>query len=381
MKCSIVDDATKKLISTALLAIAAATCKVEASSVLTPILTVKEFLTSFESSGIDESGQITSIAPGFDYQFEHSRSTLNINYLYNIDHFSGLETDDRKSNQLDLRYQFSHIPDQWVSQITGNIRQTTSDANTLESLNRLLDSGETTELRTYSFNTSLNKKILGGINSSIRMDLNHADYKGQDNSESLGLDFILDNQQSRKKLFWNARINYTGNTNGNTNTDISFLELGLNYVFNRKFTGYVQGKSYDTTDELTTYSSTLLGLRFQPGLQSFIDLAIGKRGTENSYSLDSQFTKRRISLSVNYNEIVTSARNETINQETTDTGITSVTRSLSIDPILQKKGSITLSLQGRRSEISLKYLKQNQSSPTTAIDDRAELIIPSFLRH
>ncbi len=346
-----------------------------ASSEFSARVSVKEQFISNDTALIDETGQLTIISPGFTYTNTQKHSELSLDYAYNINRNNGLSNNNSEHNSLSLLYGFTHIPEHWVTQLTGNIQQTSVNSEGIQSFNPELNIDNTKELRTYGISSAFNARIKQQVNLKTRLLADVADYKGSDNTDSLGLDLSLDNKVSQNKFFWNTSINNRKSNSGSDNTEeISSYQLGLNYRFNSKYTAYINAQTSDTSNNDLNETSTLAGLNWQPSKMSHFDLAVGTRGSDKTYSLNSRFIKKRLSLSINYNETITSARNEVLQTVTDGAGNTSTYQSLDIIPVLQKKAAINLALSGRRSEGTLSYSSQIRSQNDGSDDEEIDAL-------
>lgn len=360
-----------KLILYTLLLILIISCSssLHAYSEFIPALTVKEYLATNTTSTLDESGQVTTFTPGFRYKNTGRRSQLDVDYGYNAVLYNGLSNEDTEYHSLSLLYGFTHIPEHWVTQISGNLSQSSISSDGIQSFNTVLDSANTRQLRTYGINTAINTILKQTVNLKTQLLADYADFEGSDNTDSIGLNLALDNQVSQKKLFWNTALSARQTSSGSNTEQLNTLLLGLNYRFNSKYSGYVNSQAYDTSNTALNETSAKLGFMWHPDSNSTINAAIGVRGSDTQYSLNTIFIRKRLTLSINYNEDITSARNEVLQQTTDQVGITNTFQSLSITPVFQKKADINLTLNGRRSDVTISYSTQTRTTRNLASRD------------
>ena len=360
-----------KLILYTLLLILIISCSssLHAYSEFIPALTVKEYLATNTTSTLDESGQVTTFTPGFRYKNTGRRSQLDVDYGYNAVLYNGLSNEDTEYHSLSLLYGFTHIPEHWVTQISGNLSQSSISSDGIQSFNTVLDSANTRQLRTYGINTAINTILKQTVNLKTQLLADYADFEGSDNTDSIGLNLALDNQVSQKKLFWNTALSARQTSSGSNTEQLNTLLLGLNYRFNSKYSGYVNSQAYDTSNTALNETSAKLGFMWHPDSNSTINAAIGVRGSDTQYSLNTTFIRKRLTLSINYNEDITSARNEVLQQTTDQVGITNTFQSLSITPVFQKKADINLTLNGRRSDVTISYSTQTRTTRNLASRD------------
>lgn len=352
-----------------LILIISCSSSLHAYSEFIPALTVKEYLATNTTSTLDESGQVTTFTPGFRYKNTGRRSQLDVDYGYNAVLYNGLSNEDTEYHSLSLLYGFTHIPEHWVTQISGNLSQSSISSDGIQSFNTVLDSANTRQLRTYGINTAINTILKQTVNLKTQLLADYADFEGSDNTDSIGLNLALDNQVSQKKLFWNTALSARQTSSGSNTEQLNTLLLGLNYRFNSKYSGYVNSQAYDTSNTALNETSAKLGFMWHPDSNSTINAAIGVRGSDTQYSLNTTFIRKRLTLSINYNEDITSARNEVLQQTTDQVGITNTFQSLSITPVFQKKADINLTLNGRRSDVTISYSTQTRTTRNLASRD------------
>ncbi|MBC8386423.1 MAG: hypothetical protein H8E09_01120 [Gammaproteobacteria bacterium] len=352
-----------------------------ASSEFTPQIMIKQDLVSNATATLDENGQTTTIAPGFRYRNTQRRSQLDVNYGYMAQFYSGLSSEDTEHHNLSLLYDFTHIPDHWKTQFNGNVRQISSGADGIQSFNQVLNSGNTKELKTYGIVTTIDNEFKQTLNLETQLLADFADFENAENTDSVGLKLVLDNKASQQKLYWNTSLSHRQSNSGEDTTQLNILELGLNYRFNMHYTGYINTQMYDTDNEVLNEASTLLGLNWQPDKNNSINAGFGFRGDTTQYSLSSKHTRKRLSLSVNYSENITSARSELLQQGADESEIINTFQTLSITPVLQKKGVINLTLIGRKTDVSIAFSSQKRSiSNSTSEDEQTDALSLSLAR-
>ena len=342
----------------------------QASSEFIPHLTVTEYLASNTSSTLDENGQITTLSPGFTYNNTQRRSQLALNYGYNVQIYNGLSNEDTEQHNLSLLYGFTHVPEHWTTQLNGNVSQSSTSADGIQTFNPVLNSNNTRELRTYGVSTSINSTYKQTVNLQTQLLADYADFEDAENTDSIGLNLSLDNKVSQKSLYWNTAASMRRSYSGNDTSELNSFLLGLNYRFNSRYSGYINVQANDTDDEVLNETSTLLGLNWQPDRNNFINAGVGTRGDATQYSLGLKHVRKRLTVTANYSESITSARNELLQQETDETGIINTFQTLSITPVLQKKGVVNLTLSGRKTDVSVALSSQTRSSSNIASEDR-----------
>ncbi len=347
-----------------------------ASSELIPRLTVKEVFISNSTALLDEEGWLTVISPGISYKKTLKRSEFNVDYAYNAELVNGLSREETENHNLAMSYSFTHIPEHWVTLLTGNIQQSTATADGTQASDLLTSSSNTSELRTYGINTAINNQIGRSINISSRLLADHADYENSGSTQSYGADLSVDNKISGNKLYWNASANTRISETESSDETIDSYQFGLNYRINPRYTTYVTANTSKTSNSEFDDTATRVGINWRPGKHSFIDVSTGVRGDNSSSSLNSRFTRRRVTLQLNYNEEVTSSRTEVLDGSSTDIDSLGTTyQSLQITPVFQKKADASITFNGKRTSVSLSFLSQVRSqASTTSEEEKTEAV-------
>jgi len=156
-------------------------------------------------------------------------------------------------------------------------------------------------------------------------------------------------------LFWRTELSSIKTNSSVDSEQLNSILVGLNYRFTTKYSAFINSKVDDTSDDKLYEKATIVGLNWFLHRNSFINIGAGVRGSDNSYSLSSRFNRKRLELSVNYNETVTSSRNEVITQFADETGVINTFQSLNIIPVLQKKTDVKLLFTGKKSSLSVSY--------------------------
>lgn len=331
---------------------------VHAENKITPFVFIEHAFVENTTETVDESGQITRIAPGVSYVYAQSRLNLELDYAYNIIVNSGLEAENREEHNLRFLTQLDHIPNRWSSRLSASISQQDVDSEGTQIVNDLFTSSNTEELRTVG----LNSAYQGFFDEEIRyfsgFNIDHADYENQNDSQSLSLNLGVNNSTSVEKLTWNADLDSEKFREGSTDEQISTLNLGLNYRISSKYSTFISSETVDTDNDNFDDTSSLIGLWWQPSRNSFFKIGVGEKNDDTSYSLDSTFIRKRLSLSINYSEEVTTSRSLSLLQIVSPSGVVTSSETLSVTPILVKRGSIDLVMKGRRTDIAIAYFDQ-----------------------
>jgi len=348
---------------------------------LTPRFSLQESWLSSSTSSVEDEGFVTLLSPGFNFVNKTKWSLLNLDLNYNAELNSGLEREDQEYHEMSLLYDITHIPDHWLTRITGNVRQVSSDLDGIQFLNSGINSGSTQELKTYGISTTVSKVVNQQINMNTQLSANVSDDENSDPSEALAFSLNIDDKVSGNQIYWDLRSNFRKSMSSDINDEITDWQLGVNYRINSQYTTYLTTQLTDTSNNELNDSSTLVGLSWQPNSINSVNVAAGVRGESNTYSLSSNYRKNRMSLSLSYKEEVTSSRTDLLEQLADDSGELTNYPSLEIIPLLQQSASITLSLTGRRTNASFSYLfRKRNVSIENSVDEQLDKLIISVTR-
>ena len=327
-----------------------------ASTEITPRITATQTLFSNTTIASDENGQLTSISPGFIYQINQHKSQFLFDYTFNQERYTGLNIDkDEESHNLSMLYNITHISDHWTSQVLSNIIRASVSSDGVQSFDSLINATNTKELRTSAVKTELTRDFQQIFSLNTQLLADYADFEDLESTDSVGFKLFLDNKLSLKKLFWRTELSSIKTNSSVDSEQLNSILVGLNYRFTTKYSAFINSKVDDTSDDKLYEKATIVGLNWFLHRNSFINIGAGVRGSDNSYSLSSRFNRKRLELSVNYNETVTSSRNEVITQFADETGVINTFQSLNIIPVLQKKTDVKLLFTGKKSSLSVSY--------------------------
>ena len=195
--------------------------------------------------------------------------------------------------------------------------------------------------------------------------MDYADVEGQSDTNSIALYLSIDNSRTQNKLSWNVAINSRKSDAADEgdidDNQIDSLQAGLNYRINRKLSTFLAIDKAETNNNNLNETNTTAGLFWTPNTYSSIRVGAGVRGDDSTWSLDSMITNRRLSLAMNYEERVTNERQLVFDEAEFQPGLVTTNQSLSFTPVLLKKGTISLTATGRRTEFTLSYFDQSKN--------------------
>lgn len=345
-----------------------------ASTEITPIITVSEFFVDNKTATLNETGQVTRISPGITVDYAQARLNLVFDYRLNAVINSGLQGDDHENQSLNFLTEINHIPNHWDTLINARVEQVNTSPDGIQIVNPINDSSNTSELRTLGISTAYQAGLTGEIDYQTGIEVDFADVENQDNTDSIGLSLGINNNRTLSKLRWNVDIDSrrSGTSEGGIDQDdeIDTLQAGLNYRINKKFSTFLAVEKNDTNNDNLNETSTTLGISWFPSANNFITVGAGVRGDETTYSLDSVIRNNRLSFAVNYVEEVTTSRSLVLEELELDPGLVSSSQPLSITPELLKKGTVSLTITGRRTDITLAYFNESRNRQDTDSEEQ-----------
>lgn len=369
-------------------------------STFTPTIQVIESFVSNESPALKESGQITTISPGIRYDIIGSKSNFSMNYALNafyynnlprqntIDHSFGIHYDvtgsksnlvldyalnafnynslsrqDKTDHSLSLKSNIVHTPN-WDTQITGTIKRENFSADGVQISNPQFQLSNDQELRTFGVITNLKGKLTRSLDYQSSLDADYASFKNSGNTNSTGINLGLSNNP-QSKVSWSSSLSSRQSTNtSNVSSRVDTLSGAIDYKFNRQYSTFLTLSKSETNNSFLNKTISTIGVRWTPNNNTLLSLAVGKRGDDATYMLDSSTTSQRITYKLNYSESVTTPRALTIAQANNQTNLTAANQGLSTTPVLLKIGQIGMVITGNKSVVDLSYFHQTTTQST-----------------
>jgi uncharacterized protein (PEP-CTERM system associated) len=310
-----------------------------------------------KTSERNESGEITRIAPSLNYQYSQARLDLTLDYAYFLTFYAGLEAEDHDEQSLEFLTKVNHVPNQWESYISANVSEQNVDRDGMLIVNDLFASPNTKELRTGGVGTEYRGLLGRGIQYLTSLNADYAEFEDQASTHSVGFSLGMNNSVSQKKLTWHTDLE-SNKYYSEDEKQISTLEAGINYRFNQKYSTFITADKADADKEILNDTNTVIGFWWHPNRASSVQIGAGRRGDAKSYTLDSNFIRKKLMLSASYSEHVTTTRAITLEEIANPTGAVTFNQSLSIIPVLVKRSNASATLNGRRTKVSLGYFDQ-----------------------
>lgn len=336
---------------------------------ITPAIAVSQFLVNNKTATLDESGQVTRISPGIGVKYVQARLNLALDYQLNAIINSGLQSNDHENQSLNFLTQIAHLPKHWNTQINARIKQTNTSLDGIQVINDINDSSNSQELRTVGISTSYQNRLGKDVSYLAGLSLDYADLENQDDTDSIGLNLSINNNRTPNKLSWNVALKSrkSGSDGGGNQDDdqIDTIQAGLNYRINHQLSTFVVAEKSETDNENLNETNTLAGLFWAPSANSSVRIGAGVRDGETTWLLDSVIKSRRLKLSMNYEERVTTSRQIIIEESELLPDLVTTSQSLSIASVLLKKGTISLTAAGRRTEFTASYFNESRNRQDT----------------
>jgi hypothetical protein len=330
---------------------------VHSRSLLTPTLSLKESFVNNRTVTLDESGHVTTIAPGISYQAVGAKNSLSIDYSLNAIYYDGLSQQDRVDHSLQLQSAFDHIPNRWDTSITGSIKQANVGSDDKQSVNPIFQSDNSQELRTLGISSNLQGTLTDQIDYQSGIKLDYIDFENSGYSNSIGFNLGL-SSDIQNKFSWGATFTSNHTSLADIDSQIDMLKGNLNYRFNRYYSSFLSADKSEADNDFLNDVNTNIGIVWTPDRNTSFRLGSGKRGNSTSYILASSLNTRHTIYRLDYDETITTPRALLINDATNQQSVTALNQTLSIAPVLVKKGTIGMTVKGKRTNVTLSYFKQ-----------------------
>jgi uncharacterized protein (PEP-CTERM system associated) len=319
-------------------------------------------------SSIDESGQITNLKPALSMVREGPRSSLLLDYSLNAVYNHGLDADDRVVHLLKFLTSYQHIPGKWVSSVGAGSQLTSIDVNGIQNPNPDIIDDNKTELRTFTLDSTITDRVSNTLQYAARVNADIARYSDStEGTSGRGFRVGLDNQRTPGNFVWSTAVQrqIAGDDFGETRIDTLFLTA--RYRLNREWSSWVSQTSYDTS--LQEFDdSTLLGFAWVPNRRSRFVFGAGRRGDEPSYTMDVVYSLQHLTFSFDYSEDVTTAREDTLERQTSDSLAQPTSQSLSVVPVLLKRTSLNFTARGKYTTLTASAFQTDRSQGVLTSD-------------
>lgn len=326
-------------------------------SQLTPTLSLEESFVNNKTATLDESGRATTISPGISYQATGAKTNLSIDYSLNAIYYDGLSQQDRVDHSLLLKSGFDHIPNRWNTSITGTIKQANVSSDGVQSINPIFQSNNSQELRTFGIGSNLKGKLTSQIDYQSGINLDYADFENSENTDSAGINLGL-SSNTQNKFSWDTSANSNRTRSASAESKIDTVRINLNYRFNRHYSSFLSADKSHTDNDFLNDVNTNIGIVWTPDRNTSLRLGVGERGNNTSYQLASSLKTRHVTYKLDYDESITTPSALLINDAGNPQNLSAINQTLSITPVLVKKGTIGMTVNGKRTDITFSYFQQ-----------------------
>jgi hypothetical protein len=326
-------------------------------SQLTPTLSLEQSFVSNKTATLDESGRATTISPGLSYQATGAKTNLSIDYSLNAIYYDGLSQQDRVDHSLQLKSGIDHIPGRWNTSITGSIKQANVSSDGVQSVNPIFQSDNSQELRTVGIGSNLQGKLTNQIDYQSGINLDYADFENSENTDSIGINLGL-SSNTQHKFSWDTSANSNRTSSASTNSQIDTVRINFSYRFNRHYSSFLSADKSETDNNFLNDINTNIGLVWTPDRNTSVRLGVGERGNNESYTLASSLSTRNVTYKLDYDESITTPRALLINDANNQQNLTAISQTLSIAPVLVKKGTIAMTVNGKRTNVTFSYFQE-----------------------
>lgn len=347
---------------------------------ITPFVSVGVSAVDNEFATTSESGKITTLAPGVSVSREGTKASLQLDYQYRAIASHGLEQEDREVHELGLASRYEHSPGFWVSTLNASSRLTDLDIDGIQSADDDFINDNTTELRTVAIDTSVSDFITGKIEYLARVGADYTDLEDGGDSEGYGVLLDLNTFRSPDRFTWRASLDSKESRSDEREERIDRYNAILNYRVSDAWSVFFDGTAYKTDSSELDEKSRLLGVSWRPTERTLLSLGAGERGDEKTYSLDASHRHRRVSVLASYQEEITTAREDALDSQLAGFLAQISTLSISVEPLLQKRFTLSLSVSGLYSEVVVAVYDVDRSGGQTIEDETVQGYSATFLR-
>ncbi len=327
------------------------------------------FLETKAQTGND-SGAITTITPGVSWQRQGTGSVIDLNYSLDALFYHGLEQQNTEHHNLGLLADFTHKPGVWDTQLRGSIRRTNISADGIQILDPILQSDNTSELKTLAVTSNYQGHIADTLNYSSSISVDSADRENSPASVGAGINLSLDNYRSSSPFTWLTSMNSRHSHVEVNDMRVDRLSFNLRYRINAKLYSFIDLSNTKTSDDSYSSDSGLVGIDWSPLRETNVRLGVGRRDNVDSYSMNLSHKNRRMLLTASYSEDVITPRDDEIIRLNQDEALLNTFVDFSIQPVLQKRGDLALTWNGKRSIITLSIFNSMRGSTDASLDEK-----------
>gem|GEM_PF-7027901 len=300
-----------------------------------------------------ESGQATTVSPGFTLSKPEGKLQFDINYRLDAIFYQGLTDSDREDHNLNLSSRLIHSPSTWYSELNSGISRINVNPDGIQSVNPLLDTPNSRDLQSLDFTTYYNSRLSRDIQLAMDLGVNRTDFERAAPTDGAEVGISVSKNLGWRTLDWSASVRSQENKVSATRLRIDDLGLTVGYGWSRVLRTFGEFSRTETSALNTESDSALLGLEFRPSTRFLLKIAVGERDNGDSYALDIQHSQRHVNFFVGYDEQLLTPRAQTLADLNNLDIFQASFQDLSISPVLQKRADLGVTVQGKRSVLSI----------------------------
>ncbi|CAH1385694.1 TIGR03016 family PEP-CTERM system-associated outer membrane protein [Candidatus Nitrotoga sp. M5] len=295
---------------------------------LTPQLRLVETYTdnvTLDTQGNEKSDFITQVNPGVSLTGDGPRLKVNINYIMQNLFYAKMSNRNRTAQQLNATANAELIKNFFFLDSTANISQRNiSLLGPLPDTNENI-TGNRTNVKTYSISPYIRHNLSNFASTEARYTHNEISTgaAGQAGTQSDAILFSLTSGSSFREVGWGLNYNKRKLDSRDRSIENERYTGNLSYRISSKFSltgtsGY-QKYSYTSTTGLSAGSFWTAGFVWAPTARTNITANTGKAFFGTTYTLAASHRTRRSAWSLNYNQNITTTRDQFFIPPTTDT--------------------------------------------------------------
>ncbi len=326
-------------------------------------LSLQQAFLKNDFSASKESGQATTVSPGFTLSKPEGKLQFDVNYRLDAIIYQGLTESDREDHTLNLSSRLIHDPSTWYSELKSGISRFNVNPDGIQSVNPLLDTPNSRDLQSLDFTTYYNSRLSRDMRLVMDLGVNRTDFEQAPPTDGAEVGISISKNAGWRTLDWSASVRSQENRVSPQRLRIDDLGLAVGYGWSRTMRTFGEFSKTETSGLSTESDSALLGVEFRPSTRFLLKIAAGERDNGDSYALDIQHSHRHMNLFVGYDEQLMSPRAQTLADLSNPDAFQASFLDLSISPVLQKRADVGVTVQGRRSVLSITWFDSTREQP------------------
>lgn len=326
-----------------------------------------DYLTRWQhDDASQQQGAIQLFRPSLDLTRHQSHSKFHLGYAYTmVDNEISDSADQASSYQLQWRKTFTQPI---VISLTGDRQQLSRT---------VVNSDYAADPDNYQDQDRMRLDLIWKIqqHSSIKSELqfsrdNLRDDAGDSWRNSGRLSLVA---RERFRFYWETdlsldttRFSYISDDSHSRS-----LRLMMGYRVSRQQSLYLQGRQSTINESTTTMISSTdfrAGYRYKPNRVFSVDLSIGELNDDDNYSFSLQLKQRQLEWLINYQETITTVREQKIAQGDIQDNV--VTELSIAQAILYRRANVGLTKRGRKSSLNFLIMQDKRTGLNTKVEEK-----------